>query len=238
VTNRENLAQRAVIGRLLRILQFAFLLSGLTLLGFYATARLHSTLGRAQALEAFAAAQAGLAVAPSPLTRGEGTTLDAVEALPALPVPDQSLWGKSRIKAYGESLRAALDPATGVLTIPAIDLAVPIFEGTTELVLNRGAGRIEGTAALGTAGNVGIAGHRDGFFRGLKDVELGDTIDVQFLGGTTRYRVTELLIVEPTDVYVLDPTNEAVLTLVTCYPFYFVGEAPQRYIVKAVETAG
>jgi sortase A len=65
-------------------------------------------------------------------------------------------------------------------------------------------------------------------------VHVGDAIDLESLSGTTRYRITELSIVEPTDVYVLAPTDTATLTLVTCYPFYFIGEAPQRYIVRAV----
>ena len=121
-----------------------------------------------------------------------------------------------------------------MLTIPSIELEAPIFDGTSELTLNRGIGRIEGTADVGAAGNLGLAGHRDGFFRGLKDVEVGDTINVESLDGTTRYRITELSIVEPSDVHVLAPTDTATLTLVTCYPFYFIGEAPQRYIVKGV----
>ena len=81
---------------------------------------------------------------------------------------------------------------------------------------------------------MGLAGHRDGFFRVLKDVKIGDMIHVQSLDATTRYRISEIKIVEPTDVYVLDPTQSATVTLVTCYPFYFIGEAPQRYIVKGL----
>jgi sortase A len=100
--------------------------------------------------------------------------------------------------------------------------------------LNRGIGRIEGTAHVGAAGNLGLAAHRDGFFRGLKDVQVGDAIDVESLEGTMHYRITELAIVEPTDVHVLAPTDTATLTLVTCYPFYFIGEAPQRFIVKGI----
>jgi sortase A len=93
-------------------------------------------------------------------------------------------------------------------------------------------GWIEGTAALGVSGNLGLAGHRDGYFRGLKDLKIGDVIEVQTVERTMRYRVDETLIVEPSDVFVLEPTQEPSITLVTCYPFYFVGHAPQRYIVK------
>lgn len=81
---------------------------------------------------------------------------------------------------------------------------------------------------------MGIAGHRDGFFRVLKDISVGDFIDIESLAGSRRYRVLETLIVDPADVYVLDPTQEPSVTLVTCYPFYFVGHAPQRFIVRGV----
>jgi sortase A len=228
----------------MRVLQYTLLACGALLLAAYGASRLYARLGSSLALEAFAEARAQSQPTPAtPPAAVSALTPAAREPTPAprslvLPsevaTPDQALWGKSRIAAYTASLNAVLGPATGVLTIPRIDLTVPIFEGTSELVLNRGVGRIEGTAALGKRGNIGIAGHRDGFFRGLKDVGVGDTLELQWLDGTSRFEISELLIVEPTDVYVLDPTAEATLTLVTCYPFYFVGEAPQRFIVKAV----
>jgi sortase A len=88
----------------------------------------------------------------------------------------------------------------------------------------------------GTPGNSGLAGHRDGFFRGLKDVTLGDTIELETLQGTQTYRIERTWIVNPSDVWVLDPTPEQSITLVSCYPFYFVGSAPQRFIVRAALT--
>jgi len=84
-------------------------------------------------------------------------------------------------------------------------------------------------------GNLGIAGHRDSFFRGLKDIAAGDLIELATPHETTVYRIERTSVVAPEDVYVLDPTSTRVLTLVTCYPFYFVGPAPQRFIVRAVE---
>ena len=95
---------------------------------------------------------------------------------------------------------------------------------------------IEGTALPGTDGNSGIAGHRDGFFRGLKDIAARDAIELETIEGKQMYRVERTWIVEPADVSVLDPTPVRSLTLVTCYPFYFVGSAPQRFIVRAVRT--
>ena len=146
--------------------------------------------------------------------------------------PDQSTWSAQRQVGYREALAETFEAPPGVLEIPALKLTVPIFAGTSDLDLNRGVGWIEGTAMPGEDGNVGLAGHRDGYFRGLKNLKLGDTIEVQSAGRTMRYRVSSLEIVEPTDVSVLDPTDVPSITLVTCYPFYYVGSAPQRYIVR------
>jgi sortase A len=146
---------------------------------------------------------------------------------------DTSLWAEGRIRAYEESLEMDLGRTIAILRIPKIRLEVPVLEGTDEVTLNRGLGRIPGTARPGAEGNLGLAGHRDGFFRGLKDVAPGDRIELETLSGLQSYEIDEILIVEPEDVHVLDPTPEPSLTLVTCYPFYFVGSAPERYIVRA-----
>ena len=105
--------------------------------------------------------------------------------------------------------------------------------GTDKRTLDRAVGRIEGTAQPGEPGNMGIAGHRDGFFRGLRKLEVGDEIIFTTLEGVAHYEVTSLRVVKPEAVEVLDPTEQPVLTLVTCYPFYYVGDAPNRFIVAA-----
>ncbi len=121
-----------------------------------------------------------------------------------------------------------------VLRIPKLALEVPVYEGTSDVTLNRGAGRITGTAAVDSAtGNIGIAAHRDGFFRPLKDIAVGDALSIATLSGEREYRVTKLDIVDPDDVSVLRSTDDSTVTLVTCYPFYYVGSAPKRYIVTA-----
>ena len=148
-------------------------------------------------------------------------------------IPDFRLWSANRIEAYQTSVVAAMPSPLGILKIPSIKLEVPVFEGSDDLTLNRAVGHIEGTSALGERGNVGVAGHRDGFFRGLKDVQRGAIIDVYTEKGNTRYVVDEILIVSPEEVSVLAPRSKPTLTLVTCYPFYFVGSAPLRYIVHA-----
>jgi sortase A len=148
--------------------------------------------------------------------------------------PDFRLWSPQRVRAWRATREGPAPPPLGVLRIPRIGLEVAVLDGTDESTLNRAVGSIEETARPGTAGNVGIAGHRDGFFRGLKDIQTNDLLEIETLGRVDRYRVERTWIVEPDDVSVLDPTPAPAVTLVTCYPFYFVGSAPQRFIVRAI----
>ena len=151
--------------------------------------------------------------------------------------PDTSTWSPTRVTAYFDSLTNSAPPAA-LLRIPSLNLTVPVFEGTSEWVLNRGAGRVAGTAAFNAEGNLGIAGHRDGFFRPLRHVRVGMPLYVETASSTYTYRVTQIQIVAPSDVGVLAPTPTPTVTLVTCYPFYYLGPAPQRFIVHAaLETA-
>jgi sortase A len=106
--------------------------------------------------------------------------------------------------------------------------------GTDAGTLDRGVGHVEGTAPPGTGGNVGIAGHRDSFFRGLKDIHPRDLIEVDTPQESYSYRVERMWVVDPTEVSVLAPTPGPALTLVTCFPFDFIGSAPRRFIVRAV----
>jgi len=220
------------------VVQSLLLTTGGALLLVYAAAQIDAVRSRAHALEAFAVARSEHAAAstspPAPAPAPAPATAPASVPLEYSSEPNQVLWSEPRIAAYRQSTKLARDVPLGVLTISSVKLEAPIFEGTGELTLNRGIGRIEGTADVGASGNLGLAAHRDGYFRALKDVHVGDTIDVQALASTTHYRVTEISVVEPTDVQVLAATDNATLTLVTCYPFYFIGEAPQRYIVKGV----
>jgi sortase A len=143
------------------------------------------------------------------------------------------LWTEKRVAEYAESLNVETGPPLAILSIEKLGIQVAVYNGADEFNMNRGVGRIKGTAPVGASGNLGIAGHRDGFFRGLKGIALGDRIDLQTTGGTVTYSVSSILIVDPDDVSVLDPTGEPTITLVTCYPFYYVGHAPKRFIVKA-----
>jgi sortase A len=146
---------------------------------------------------------------------------------------DFALWSERRVKEYKSSLLVTSDPPIAALRIEKLKIRVPVFPNTGEFSLNRGAGWIAGTARPGESGNIGIAGHRDGFFRGLKEITTGDLIELESVAWSAVYAVDQIEIVEPHQVSVLQPRAQPSLTLVTCYPFYFVGSAPLRFIVHA-----
>ena len=196
---------------------------GLTLLAVWATTRIHGAIASKAAIARF---QAEEATRPG-------------ENAPTLTDPsfgsmvDFRLWSAKRIEAYKDSIAEKTDAPLAILRIPKINLEVPIFNDTDDLTLNRGVGRILGTAQIGQAGNLGIAGHRDGFFRGLKDIGPGDVVELNRHGRTDEYVVSQIQIVKPEDTHVLHPTPTPTLTLVTCFPFYYVGSAPERFVVTA-----
>ena len=203
-------------------IQRLLLIIGVVLMGVYTAAYFHKeVLSRAQ-LRQF----------DRPQMQGIVEKREALPTQPGFKV-DFRLWSEKRIAEYEESLARKIDPPLALLRISKVQLEVPVLEGTDDFTLNRGVGRIVGTARPGEEGNIGIAGHRDGFFRVLKDVEPGDTIDLVTPSRAESYTVDRIVLVRPEDVSVLRPRPVRSLTLVTCYPFYFIGSAPQRYIVQA-----
>jgi sortase A len=200
------------------------LLFGFLMLFLFAAAHVYNTIYSHAAIRAFWRTQSSSSRTPADSSHRN------------LAIPDFRFWSQKRIEAYKASLITPALLPLGVLRISAINLEVPVLEGTDDLTLNRAVGHIEGTPAPGGTGNVGIAGHRDGFFRALRDIELGDTIDLFTEKGNSRYVVDGIVMVPPDDVSVLAPRSQPALTLVTCYPFYFVGSAPLRYIVRATIT--
>jgi sortase A len=121
----------------------------------------------------------------------------------------------------------------GRIEIQRLGLSVLVVEGTGVSTLRHAAGHIAGTGFPGQIGNIGIAAHRDTFFRPLRNVQRDDIITLTTLRGEYRYRVVSTKVVDPHDVAVLNPDGAEILTLVTCYPFYFIGSAPDRFIVRA-----
>ena len=149
-------------------------------------------------------------------------------------VPDVSDWSTTRRKHYREALSQPVAPPVAVLRIDSIGLEIPVFADVREVNLNRGAGLIPGTQPPGIGGNLGIAGHRDGFFRALKDVRMHDVIELQTPRHVYTYRIEAIDVVDQNNATALSDTLEPTITLVTCFPFYYVGNAPQRYIVKGM----
>jgi sortase A len=128
--------------------------------------------------------------------------------------------------------------AIGEIQIPRLGLAAIVAQGDSSAILQRAVGHLADTALPGESGNVVLAGHRDTFFRPLKHVHVGDAITLKTRGGDFEYRVESTAVVPPSDVRVLQPTSGRTLTLITCYPFSYLGSAPDRFIVRARETEG
>jgi LPXTG-site transpeptidase (sortase) family protein len=137
----------------------------------------------------------------------------------------------------GTTTGAVAAPSRGAwvarLEAPTVQLKATVLEGSDDRTLDRGAGHIEDTPLPGEPGNIGIAGHRDTNFRPLKRIQVGDPMNLTTRDRIYHYTVTSTTIVGPKDVHVLDPTDEPTLTLVTCYPFEYIGHAPKRFIVQA-----
>jgi LPXTG-site transpeptidase (sortase) family protein len=167
----------------------------------------------------------------------QGTSQPAPSGLPPTNLPPlETIEGQ--ISQHNEADPATTTPAKdpapiGLLTIERLDLKVPVFAGTDRLSLNRGAGVVPGSALPGEDGNVAVAAHRDSFFRPLKDIMVGDVMELQSVQGSQRFEVSKIFITDPLDLSVLDATLDPTLTLITCYPFHYVGFAPDRFIVRA-----
>jgi sortase A len=156
---------------------------------------------------------------------------------PALsPLPSQAEADRARAESFG--IDGLAGSPLGRIEISSIGLAAMIMEGIDGRTLRHAVGHIPGTPLPGQQGNVAIAGHRDTFFRGLRDIRKDDEITLTTLNGTYRYRVVSTQVVAPEHTEVLDDSGEAILTLVTCYPFYFVGSAPKRFVVRAHRIPG
>ena len=146
---------------------------------------------------------------------------------------------ETQIQAEGQ--HNAVPPTTlakegdvlGRIEIPRLGMIVAILQGTTSKTLRLGVGHIQGTALPGEPGNIGIAGHRDTYFRSLKDIRVNDQIRIKTATGLSRYEVDLVQVVAPGDIEVLAPSAKSAITLVTCYPFHFIGAAPKRFVVHA-----
>lgn len=211
-----------------RLLEVACWVTGVALLALWSVAFFGGEIERNQATAEFEQARATL------VARNEHRAPASPRVAPAALAHSRPAAGESPKPAGVAPATPATPMPIALLRIPRLALEVPVFADTSERNLNRGAGWIEGTAAPDDGGNIAIAAHRDRYFRALKDVAVGDVIELESLTQRHKYRVTKLSIVRPSDTSWLHATRTAAITLVTCYPFYYVGHAPKRYIVRAV----
>jgi sortase A len=218
----------------LRALEWIFLVIGLLALDCFVWINTSSLLYQAYADWAFDQTLRGLKPSTGGfvddelrwLWSGRSESAPKTESSP-LPTPDQTQ----------AEAPPAMRSVIGRLEIPRLNLSVMVREGADESTLSRAVGHIPGTALPGKMGNVGLAGHRDTFFRALRNIREDDAIEFETTHGAYRYIVKSTKIVTPRDVSVLEASGGEDLTLVTCYPFYYVGSAPKRFIVHASQVS-
>ena len=232
LTWHEGPARNARSGRVgLRALEWTFLLVGLLAVDCFVWVNTSSVLYQAYEDWSFDQTLRGLTPSVTGFVRDEahwlsgGGRVNSESAEAPKPAPPTS---QPQVVAP-----PGPQSVIGRLEIPRLKLAVMVREGADESTLSRAVGHIPGTALPGYVGNVGLAGHRDTFFRALRNIRADDTIEMQTTAGTYRYVVKSTRIVTPRDVSVLEASGVETLTLVTCYPFYYVGSAPKRFIVHA-----
>lgn len=211
---------------ILRWSRYAFLTAGVLMLSYVAYAVVDSKLYQASETRRLQRAISGLK--PSPKNDKNISPLGASAALAVA----------NREKADIPARNEADSTRVGRIEISAIGVAAMILEGTDDVTLRRAVGHIPGTALPGQKGNVAIAGHRDTYFRGLRNIHKNTEITLTTLKGSYRYRVDSTEVVDPHDAEVLYESDDATLTLITCYPFNFIGSAPRRFIVRAHRTPG
>jgi sortase A len=199
------------------VARYFFLALGITCLGIYGYVWLARALYQTYESQEFDRAPGRVAV---------NTSGDHITSI-------GSRVGRSPRKSVSLSWRPPSTALIGRLSVPRLHLSVMVREGVASNILQLAVGHIPSTALPGQAGNVGVAGHRDTFFRGLKQLRSKDEIRFSTLDGDFKYVVESLIIVEPDNVGVLasSPVNE--LTMVTCYPFSYIGDAPKRFVVRA-----
>ncbi len=210
-------------------IEWGFYVLGLVLILSFFYARAQSAIGSELALEALNTQTV------SEVSKDEVAKPSASNSIEHSTLPlGHTTWSQARVNDYKSIISTSNKKAVAQLIIEDIDLTAPIFESTDDEALNIGIGRVEGSGTINGEGNLALAGHRDSFFRELGKLSKGSIIELKTIKGDVNYyRITNTFITNPKDVTVLADSEQSELTLITCYPFYFIGSAPQRYIVKA-----
>jgi sortase A len=230
-------AKRAAKRRYLLVLEYLFLIFGLVAVDCYVWVNTSSTLYQAYQDWAFDQTLRGLTPSIPGFISDEFTWLRAERTTTPAPAPSGPLPPPQTLAPLSPSHAPEHSAVLGRLDIPRLNIRVMVREGADESTLRRAVGHIPGTALPGYTGNVALAGHRDTFFRALRNIRKDDSIELETEGATYHYLVQSTKIVTPRDVSVLRASGGETLTLVTCYPFYYIGSAPKRFIVHAVQVA-
>ena len=221
IRNRWSLDYRRRATTLLRWSRYLCLSVGVLLLGYCGFVLLDASLYQTYQSRLFQQSLKSRAPSKSSAENLQASPLHAAEEEP------------NRAQTENHGIDGRGSSALGRIEINAIGLEAMIMEGTDAKTLRRAVGHISGTPLPGQQGNVAIAGHRDTFFRALRNIRKNDEITLTTLSGSYRYRVDSIKVVQPDDSAVLDNSDAEILTLVTCYPFYLVGPAPKRFVVRA-----
>jgi sortase A len=207
-----------------------FLAIGLVFLAVYLAAYVHRIVMVRSSMKSFEEAKRQV---PADVTDSVTTETGAGKVVPDSSADNTTPPGSDRKGRSVSTTRRAWGVPLAILRIPRIHLDVPVLGSTDNITLNSGVGRIAGTVAPGQKGNIGIAGHRDSFFQNLKEVNQGDEIELETTTASEIYVVDRILVTGEDDLSVLQPRDSQSLTLVTCYPFHYVGPAPRRFVVQA-----
>ena len=209
----------------LRWLERVLIAVGLVSLGYYGYMTVEARQFQREQVAAFESSLASVSPAPPAATTHEPVRPAASEPAPAAPPA----------AAPAPAAPAPVSPATpvAVLDIPRLELSAPVLSGEDAATLDVAVGHLTDTPLPWEVGNSALAAHRDGLFRPLRNIRVGDEVRVRSEHGQLLYRVRETKVVMPDDLSVLAPTGDHTLTLITCYPFNFVGNAPKRFIVHA-----
>jgi sortase A len=213
--------------RRLRVLEWTFLLFGLAAIDFYIWIQAKAVIYEAYDTWSFDASLRGV----KPTLRG--FLADEIHGLFGRDRPENADVPSVKPEPLPTEKAPLPSSLIGRLRIPRLNVVAMVREGADSATLSHAVGHIPGTALPGKAGNVALAGHRDTIFRALRNIKQSDSIDLETDKGTFRYIVASTQIVNPKDVSVLAAGGGPTLTLVTCYPFYYVGSAPKRFIVRA-----
>jgi LPXTG-site transpeptidase (sortase) family protein len=221
----------SIVRRVLQTLRIALIVTGVCSLSFFAWLQFERFYFDAQYLKEFDRMAAVVRQARPPERSHQSAPLAVSEPL---------IQGSAQLEGVQENPAPEDPPSMGDervlarLRVSRVGLEVAVLEGVDGRTLRRGAGWIPGTARPGEQGNVGIAAHRDTFFRPLREVHSGDRIELETIHTIQSYIVYSVYVIDPKTTSVLQPSSEPTVTLVTCFPFDYVGPAPRRYIVQAV----